>query len=363
MVSIEDLKGKFKNGMIPDENDFGELIDSITDPAPAKLRNFMEIKKPREIDFYLKLSNDLMGSFPYSAQWYDNDYFIKGRASKVYGVSNELTTSHSYHDIATITKGNMMASSFVYDNQYTLEVGTTLTIERNMIDMYGYFFKNKQGGVWEVYVNGVWERDISTYSDSPVSAAKELIVEGRDWNTKTKVELVFAGVDPDFPVDSPRGWINNHTTGNKVENSFDIVEYDENYFDLKEKFPLTNDTSNKEFALSISNGDGVANWLPEHNSTPTTTKGTTGFIKIVLDGVEYDPEKPVDRVYFDTAKLIEKVEFRLPEDTEVRAIVTFTATLENGENKNTVRIDWKQDSRVHSGYVIMTPMDTENFFG
>src|SRR5699024_5412609 len=185
-------------------------------------------------DFYLKLSNDLMGSFPYSVQWYDNDYFIKGRASKVYGVSNELTTSHSYHDIATITKGNMMASSFVYDNQYTLEVGTTLTIERNMIDMYGYFFKNNQGGVWKVYVNGVWERDISTYSDSPVSAAKELIVEGRDWNTKTKVELVFAGVDPDFPVDSPRGWINNHTTGNKVENSFDIVEYDENYFDLKE---------------------------------------------------------------------------------------------------------------------------------
>ena len=131
---------------------------------------------------------------------------------------------------------------------------------------------------------------------------------------------------------------------------------------LNSIYDLTHGTSNKEFALSVSDGTQDRDWFPEHNGVSTAFVGSTGFRRLSIDGTDVDisvtsniPKR------FNKAVLTQKMEAKLPYDSTPRAIITFVVTIENGECKESVRIEWKKKTTVHSGYIFMTPMSTPDF--
>ena len=126
-------------------------------------------------------------------------------------------------------------------------------------------------------------------------------------------------------------------------------------------FDLTHDTSNKEFALEIDDGSGTTSWFPEHNKTATAFEGVNGFRKLYLDGNEVNLSDTNSLMSFERATLVQVMECKTPNDSTVRAVIKFTVTIENGECKETVRIDWKKQTLIPNGYIFMSPMNTTTF--
>lgn len=131
---------------------------------------------------------------------------------------------------------------------------------------------------------------------------------------------------------------------------------------LNKLFDLTHESSNKEFAISVSDGTQDRDWFPEHNGVSTAYEGTSGYRKLVADGNNIDISKTSNiPIKFNTAILTQKMELSLPYDTTPRAILTFVVTIEDGECKESIRVEWKKNATVHAGYFFMTPMSTPDF--
>lgn len=126
-------------------------------------------------------------------------------------------------------------------------------------------------------------------------------------------------------------------------------------------YNLTDEHSNKEFALRSHDNNGNDEWFPEHNGVPSAFIGTKGFIKLWVDGKEISLNSSSGDIAFEKAELIQKVECKLPTDSSTRAIITFVSTIEGNVNKNVVKVEWLKDTLVSSGYMFMVPMDTQNF--
>ena len=129
---------------------------------------------------------------------------------------------------------------------------------------------------------------------------------------------------------------------------------------LSKLYSLTDDASNKEFAIRVDNGT-EDEWFPEHNGIPTAFKGTTGFIKLIADGNEINLSEASGKINFKHAKMVQKIECKLPSDSKPRVLVTFISDIKDGVCNESVRFEFLQDSTVTTGYVGMVPMNTTEF--
>lgn len=151
----------------------------------------------------------------------------------------------------------------------------------------------------------------------------------------------------------------NSSTGDDFMKGRESNIYDGNGVKL---FSVTNENSNKEFAIRVfDDNDENDQWFPEHNQISTAFVGNKGFIKLIADGDEVDLSEASQDIKFSKAQLIQKVECKLPTDTSTRAIITFISEIDGNKNKNKVKIEWLRKSKVSSGYIFMTPMNTTEF--
>lgn len=316
--------------------------------------NYLKIDKENDLTAFLKIADN---EFAASRYFKDTaDEFLKGYEN--YVVKNtttvgEKTTNENYKDI--------IAGSMTYtggNNHYTTNVGTTISYS-----FKGYYIDftalcNATGGLWKAYIDEV---EVGTYSTFGSGAPSTFVIKDKLEDTTHTLKLEFVGQDPNNPVDSPRGWLrydaNNINTTFKVK-SKDVVTTTET------PVTFTSTFSNKEYALSVRDLEKTkaAEWFPAHNNVVTTIKGENFVRELVVDGLNVDLTKATyTPIYFNEAKLIQKVENKLTSDSSSRAEITFVVTFKDNKVHNEVKIKWLQDSEVTSGYIMQMPFSTSWF--
>lgn len=316
--------------------------------------NYLKIDKENDLTAFLKIADN---EFAASRYFKDTaDEFLKGYEN--YVVKNtttvgEKTTNENYKDI--------IAGSMTYtggNNHYTTNVGTTISYS-----FKGYYIDftalcNATGGLWKAYIDEV---EVGTYSTFGSGAPSTFVIKDKLEDTTHTLKLEFVGQDPNNPVDSPRGWLrydaNNINTTFKVK-SKDVVTTTET------PVTFTSTFSNKEYALSVRDLEKTkaAEWFPAHNNVVTTIKGENFVRELVVDGLNVDLTKATyTPIYFNEAKLIQKVENKLTSDSSSRAEITFVVTFKDNKVHNEVKIKWLQDSEVTSGYIMQMPFNASWF--
>ena len=316
--------------------------------------NYLKIDKENDITAFLKISENEYAASRYFKD--TEDEFLKGYEN--YVVKNttkvdEKVVNENYKDIIegsmTYTSGN---------NHYTTNIGTTVsyTFKGYYIDFSALC--NASGGLWKAYID---DKTIGTFSTFGTGAPKTFVISDSLEDKTHTLKLEFIGQDPDNPVDSPRGWLRystNNTSTTFTVKSKDIV--------TKTTTPVTftSNFSNKEYALSVRDSEKTktAEWFPAHNNVVTTRKGENFVRELIADGVNVDLTKATNTpIYFNEAKLIQKVENKLTSDSSSRAEITFIVTFKDNKVHNEIKIKWLQDSEVTSGYIMQMPFSTNWF--
>lgn len=312
--------------------------------------NYLKIDKENDLTAFLKIADNEYAASRYFKDTADE--FLKGYEN--YVVKNtttvgEKTINENYKDIIagsmTYTDGN---------NHYTTNVGTTISYS-----FKGYYIDftvlcNPKGGLWKAYIDEV---EVGTYSTFGSGAPSTFLISDNLEDKTHTLKLEFIGQDPNNPVDSPRGWlrydVNNVNTTFSVK-SKDIITTTET------PVTFTSTFSNKEYALSVRDLEKTkaAEWFPAHNNVVTTIKGENFVRELVVDGLNVDLTKATyTPIYFNEAKLIQKVENKLTSDSSSRAEITFVVTFKDNKVHNEVKIKWLQDSEVTSGYIMQMPFN------
>ena len=316
--------------------------------------NYLKIDKENDLTAFLKIADN---EFAASRYFKDTaDEFLKGYEN--YVVKNtttvgEKTTNENYKDI--------IAGSMTYtggNNHYTTNVGTTISYS-----FKGYYIDftalcNATGGLWKAYID---DEVVGTYSTFGTGAPTKFLISDNLEDKTHTLKLEFIGQDPNNPVDSPRGWlrydVNNVNTTFSVK-SKDIVTTTET------PVTFTSNFSNKEYALSVRDLEKTktAEWFPAHNNIATTIKGDNFVRELIVDGVNVDLTKATySPIYFNKAKLIQKVENKLTSDSSSRAEITFIVTFKDNKVYNEIKIKWLQDSEITSGYIMQMPFNANWF--
>ena len=316
--------------------------------------NYLKIDKENDLTAFLKIADN---EFAASRYFKDTaDEFLKGYEN--YVVKNtttvgEKTTNENYKDI--------IAGSMTYtggNNHYTTNVGTTISYS-----FKGYYIDftalcNATGGLWKAYIDEV---EVGTYSTFGSGAPSTFVIKDKLEDTTHTLKLEFVGQDPNNPVDSPRGWLrydaNNINTTFKVK-SKDVVTTTET------PVTFTSTFSNKEYALSVRDLEKTktAEWFPAHNNIVTTIKGNNFVRELIVDGINVDLTKATySPIYFNEAKLIQKVQNKLSTEETPRAEITFTVIFRGNKVHNEIKIKWLQDSEVTSGYIMQMPFNASWF--
>lgn len=316
--------------------------------------NYLKIDKENDLTAFLKIADN---EFAASRYFKDTaDEFLKGYEN--YVVKNtttvgEKTTNENYKDI--------IAGSMTYtggNNHYTTNVGTTISYS-----FKGYYIDftalcNATGGLWKAYIDEV---EVGTYSTFGSGAPSTFVIKDKLEDTTHTLKLEFVGQDPNNPVDNPRGWlrydVNNVNTTFSVK-SKDIITTTET------PVTFTSTFSNKEYALSVRDLEKTktAEWFPAHNNIVTTIKGDNFVRELIVDGVNVDLTKATySPIYFNEAKLIQKVQNKLSTEETPRAEITFIVIFRGNKVHNEIKIKWLQDSEVTSGYVMQMPFNANWF--
>lgn len=316
--------------------------------------NYLKISAENDLTAFLKIADN---EFAASRYFKDTaDEFLKGYEN--YVVKNtttvgEKTTNENYKDI--------IAGSMTYtggNNHYTTNVGTTISYS-----FKGYYIDftalcNATGGLWKAYID---DEVVGTYSTFGTGAPTTFLISDNLEDKTHTLKLEFIGQDPNNPVDSPRGWlrydVNNVNTTFSVK-SKDIITTTET------PVTFTSTFSNKEYALSVRDLEKTktAEWFPSHNNIVTTIKGDNFVRELIVDGVNVDLTKATySPIYFNEAKLIQKVQNKLSTEETPRAEITFTVIFRGNKVHNEIKIKWLQDSEVTSGYVMQMPFNANWF--
>lgn len=316
--------------------------------------NYLKISAENDVTAFLKIADN---EFAASRYFKDTaDEFLKGYEN--YVVKNtttvgEKTTNENYKDI--------IAGSMTYtggNNHYTTNVGTTISYS-----FKGYYIEftalcNAKGGLWKAYID---DEVVGTYSTFGTGALTTFLISDNLEDTTHTLKLEFVGQDPNNPVDNPRGWlrydVNNVNTTFSVK-SKDIITTTET------PVTFTSTFSNKEYALSVRDLEKTktAEWFPAHNNIVTTIKGDNFVRELIVDGVNVDLTKATySPIYFNEAKLIQKVQNKLSTEEIPRAEITFIVIFRGNKVHNEIKIKWLQDSEVTSGYVMQMPFNANWF--
>lgn len=368
-MSKEILKNKFKNGMVPDEIDFGELIDYIGDQkydAPLSSMQSDFSSSLMETNNYGKGTLDIiMGgsrlftyTMPISSENSVTYRFLKNSDDDFIMLQDGYISSNEELLVTGEVKNYEMESgSFNKDyppNYYTTTVGDTI-----QFSFYGVGFDfnhnaDDRGGVWEFNIDdGNHIVEISTFSNPKDPSKNSRVIEDLSHGFH-RVTATFLGDDPENPPVGgiSRGWVSYDESG---EDNGAIRVLSSGHNNIK-KFDALYSTSNKEFAIQIKKvGNNDFNFVPAHNRVGTSFKIVDQ--QLMVDDLPVSWVTGTRRAGISKLQLVQKFHGRLPETPEnlVQVITVHTIT-DKGNVEMRTNIKVLEDIDIRLGYGIMTPV-------
>lgn len=238
----------------------------------------------------------------------------------------------------------------------------TFTVTDESSDVTITHFADNRGGIFEATLNGANPVTYSTYSDTAKQITRKLYTDLPTGEYTLKME--FKGDDPQNApsggAGTSRGWANSVTTSGVTVyyitiNSESTVENGE--------VVLMADTSNKEFAFSISPiGSENFQWIPQHATATAFNRNNPIFL---LDGVEYSFSDFAinQQVNCKDFKLIQDIYGRNPDsgNTNLVNIKTIHSVTLDGNINVSGSMEVLQDIQINSSYVIMSPVNNAIF--
>lgn len=326
-------------------------IQGVRGDAP----NFLIVNEEYDVTAYQPIASNEYNAMRYFRDTSNTDEFMKGYDNYVAKYGTSETTKTIKEDYSKVTKGSIKVSEG-NDNPYSLEVGTTVEHTFNGYSISMSSNTGTTGGMWKASIDGTFVKNISTYADVTAGTITTQLIADNLTNTEHTLTLEFVGQDPDHPVSSPRGWIR---TGkyNSSYSTFTILKK-ENVTGFSKVIDVAYPISNKEYAISVrpKGSTESAEFFPFHG-TQTSFKGENYVRQLIVDGQEVDLTKKSEEIQFKEARLIQKIEHRLPTDSTIRMECTFIVTFKDSKVYNDIRFKWIQPSQITSGYVFQMPFD------
>ena len=123
------------------------------------------------------------------------------------------------------------------------------------------------------------------------------------------------------------------------------------------KFDITENSSNKEFAINVSPEDGSSGtWFPQHNNIGTVFITNDGLQEFMVDGKLVDLETPsTDYIPFDMASFSQVAYAKLPDDDGNRAKIIISYDFDHIV-KQYFEIEFLKNTRINRFYSFMMPV-------
>lgn len=368
-MSKEILKNKFKNGMYPDENDFGELIDYIdtqknTAPLSSLQSDFssslMETNNYGKgtLDIVLGGSRSFTYTMPMSSKHSVTYRFVKnGRDDFIMLQDGYISTNEELLVTGEVKNYETELGDFNKDyppNYYTTSVGDSIGFS-----FYGTGFDfnhnaDERGGIWEFNIDdGDYIVEISTFSN-PKDPSKNSRVVSDLPHGFHRVIATFKGNDPENPPSGgiARGWV-SYDEGSGQNGAIRVLTSGSA---STKKFDALYSTSNKEFAIQIKKvGNNDFNFVPMHNNVGTAFK--IADQQLLIDDSPVTWTTGIQRAGISKLQLIQKFHGKLPETPENLVQITTVHTITDKGNVDfRTNIKVLEDIEIRLGYGIMTPV-------
>jgi hypothetical protein len=318
--------------------------------------NFYSVLSDRSFLFDIGVGEDEFIQMEFRKETHDD--FIKFRNVHLNHIKPE--TINENYLLENVENGNIADLS--ERNQHTTDVGMTITHEFEGTAIYFQYYMDTRGGMWRAEVDGEFVKNITTHVDG-IPAEDFHIVNGIRYGARTLIAdnlplekhtlvLTFIGEDPDHvPTSTPRGWIkiSDDNFGNERDMYTFIIE------SVQMGSTKMMYDSNKEFAFRAKpvGAPYEDEWFPFHNGIGTAFVGESGFQKVFVDGKEISMSDTVSSSPFKEIKMIQKLEFFHPEETQKLGVLTLTATINHRGVSFSSKMSWSMDVVISSGYVNM----------
>lgn len=320
--------------------------------------NLLKVNSEYDVTVFQPIAPSEYNAMRYFRETSNTDEFMKGYDNYVAKYGTLENTKTIKEDYSKVISGSMRKIEN-NDNNYTIEIGTTIehTFTGYSISMTSN--TGTTGGMWKASIDGSFVKNISTWFNGVGTITTQLIADNLE-NTEHTLTLEYIGQDPDHPVENPRGWIR---TGkySSYYNTFTILKK-ETVNGFHKIIDVAYPISNKEYAIAVRPKDSneSSEFFPYHGKQ-TSFKGENYVRQLIVDGQEVDLTKKSEDIQFKEARLIQKVEHKLPTDYTIRMECTFIVTFKDSRVYNDIRFKWIKPSQVTSGYVFQMPFDANWF--
>ena len=287
---------------------------------------------------------------------YNNDEFIIQSRVWAGGFKEQIVPSTGYNIADFTLTGSFVGPSSTLTG-YTETVGDSFEYSFNTSDNEGInlrFYKNARGGIWRITVDGVFIKNISTYSASATTTVEFITALEKGGHT---IHGEFLGADPDNPPStSPaRGWMLNTNSDFMETGSISIIT---------SKDITIVEPSNKEFAFYIRPQSATNHQFVPFHGDPTAFEASPpvfydGAKKIDIQSLEYE-----ETILLEDFSLDQHVYGRHPETGTVNILEIWnTAKInkDNGMLSFDGRMTTLEPVEFNNSYVIMHPVRGDNF--
>lgn len=352
---LTNIKNEVENAR-GNESTLGDRLDGVSSQLTQSVQNTAQSDFVKTIEdltnypkmFFKKLTNDEYSIFTHNG--YGHTSFNITRSVN----DDLLKIGECYTGTITKTQYDFDKGQKVGTWTSSGEIHYTTTINDKFIakvkgsQIRLRLYKMSNGGLWEVKINNDPSLSLNLSCNASTSSQEDIIIADDLDPTKThSVELIFKGVDPDNPVDTPRGLIfhpNSANSGTIVG----FVDFNTNTNNLLVK------NSNKEFAFHIEK-NGISEWVPDHG---TGTAFNSELPRFIIGGLEKDVSQlEVDEIVpCDSVRIEQILNIILPGVSGSIAKIYLTF---NFNKRGSVNIlgKWEtlQSCKINAGYPLMLP--------
>ncbi|NJP37198.1 hypothetical protein [Alkalicoccus luteus] len=129
---------------------------------------------------------------------------------------------------------------------------------------------------------------------------------------------------------------------------------------MQKRFDLTENTSNKEFAISVREVGGTDTvWLPEHNNTGTVFESSEGVRSLIIDGQDVSLTSTTNLLMFDNGHLYQHLFGYYPGINEPLTEIKQTLIFQHDQVKQRFGMRLLKDTHIGSVYAFMLPMRSD----
>ena len=109
--------------------------------------------------------------------------------------------------------------------------------------------------------------------------------------------------------------------------------------------------------MRLAGSGNAAQWFPEHNNLGTAFVGSTGYQKFFVDGAEITSYVATPYANFKSAKLVQVLEMKHPDQPDPLARMTSVTTINRDGVHIDTTFDFLQNTEIASGYINMLPAE------